>query len=124
MNLRQILGIVFILLCLTNTLPAADNPSPASRPGTAVSQPSEEEKMVADIQEAQLKKLTLNYLADPRSKALLTDLLQGFSAQLKKNFRANITGAYRKVLLGNFDARISELNKDLALLAEIGRAHV
>ena len=65
------------------------------------------------IREVQQKKVTLQYLADPRSKAFLTDLLKDFPEKIRKNFRANITGAYRKQLLANYDAKMAELTGDI-----------
>lgn len=69
------------------------------------------------IREVQQKKVTLQYLADQRSKAFLTDLLKDFPEKLRKNFRANITGAYRKQLLANYDAKIAELTGDILAAA-------
>lgn len=65
------------------------------------------------IREVQQKKVTLQYLADPRTKAFLTDLLKDFPEKIRKNFRANITGAYRKQLLANYDAKMAELTVDI-----------
>ncbi|MBI3037553.1 hypothetical protein HYY75_00680, partial [bacterium] len=59
------------------------------------------------------KRLTLNYLADDRSHDFLNDQLKNFAVPLRKNFRSNITGQYRKILLGNYDAKIGEVSKDL-----------
>ncbi|HEY9069417.1 MAG TPA: clostripain-related cysteine peptidase [Candidatus Ozemobacteraceae bacterium] len=70
------------------------------------------------IREVQQKKVTLQYLADPRTKAFLTDLLKDFPEQIRKNFKANITGAYRKQLLTNYDAKMAEVSGDI--LAAIG----
>jgi hypothetical protein len=116
--IRRLSGLLMFLAGLLLTAgPLAS--APATDPAAGGGTTADLAGLTAQILEVQLKKVTLNWLADPRSKALLNDLLKTFPDPLKKNFRANITGAYRKVLLGNFDAKLAELNQDLARLAGV-----
>ncbi|NLI79487.1 MAG: hypothetical protein GX442_23955 [Candidatus Riflebacteria bacterium] len=109
-SLQRLIGLVVVILGAAGLAWAV--PTPVADPAAA-----DLDRLVVQILEVQQKKLTLNWLADPRSKVLLADLLKTFPDALKKNFKANITGAYKKTLLGNFDAKLAELNLDLAKMA-------
>ncbi|NCO19220.1 MAG: hypothetical protein GW900_04075, partial [Gammaproteobacteria bacterium] len=106
-RLLALASVIFVLLLF-----------PAVRASAAFPTPSlgDVDKIIQQIVEVQLERITLVYLSDQRSKDLLSTLLKSFPKNLKKNFRANITGAYRKVLLGNFDAKLFELNLDVTKL--------
>jgi len=88
-----------------------------SNAASAASDPDEDDAGIKQIIEVQKKYVTLRFLADPRSKDLLNVLLKDLSPQLKRNFRANITGAFKKILLENFQTKINEVCDDTAKLA-------
>ena len=95
--MKRMMAVVLIL-CWAAGIPATLFAAQPAEP----SKKSELEGLINQVLEVQKKKLTLQYLADKRSKEFLADLVKDFSPTLKRNFRANIAGSYRKVLLENF----------------------
>jgi hypothetical protein len=110
MKSRTILFLVLACLLLSSL------PGFAAPRSTAAATETPADYLLSELEAIQKKKVTLVYLADPRTKAFLSELITDLPPLLKKNFRANITGSYRKVILENYAVKQEELSNDLSKL--------
>ncbi len=83
-------------------------------PVPAADDPEELLKSLALLREVGQRHFTLEYLGDKRSTEFFKQVIADFPLELKKNFRANITGAYRKEFFANYDAKIADLSRQIA----------
>lgn len=75
----------------------------------------ETEKLLAKLLEVHQKRLTLQFLADPRSREFVKALLADLPVETRMNLRSNITGARKKIFLDNFNAKWAEMAGDVLL---------
>ena len=71
------------------------------------------------LREVWLRKITLEYLGDKRSEALLASLIADFPKRLQRNFIENITGDYKAEFMANYAAKAEDVaDKALTLMGD------
>ena len=74
---------------------------------------------IAMLREVWLRKITLEYLGDKRSEALLASLIADFPKRLQRNFIENITGDYKAEFMANYAAKAEDVaDKALTLMGD------
>lgn len=99
---------LFLVIALGAPLIAAPA-APAAREMT-----DEQKALVQDLlmlREVWLRKISLQFISDKRSKAFYEKAVAGFSPELRRNFEANIKGQYRLEFFANYDAKADEVGK-------------
>ncbi|MBF0501695.1 MAG: hypothetical protein HQM09_16270 [Candidatus Riflebacteria bacterium] len=100
--------------------PAPPEADPASGQNPNPGDKSALDKLLPQLQEVYKKRITLAYLADPRSKDFVKSLLADLPVQTRTNMRANMSGKGHKALLDNFTSKWGELTDDI--VSELGKS--
>ncbi len=80
---------------------------------------------IATLYDLHQKTVALHFLSDDRAAPLLEQILGGFEPRRRDNFRANITGNYRKTILDNYAVSKSTRERTLVqALSENGLSQI